>query len=230
MAYILGFIVTDGCLVEHKNGYNTLNITNKNRNILEEILHTMNSTHKISVKSRGREPDLKYSQIQIRDRIIYADLLKLGLTPRKSKTVRMPSVPYEFFGDFIRGCFDGDGSINVWQDPRWKHPWQTRTVFYSGSLAFLHDLQKRLYNEIDLTMGSIQRSRRVHVLCYSIIDSVKLYRFMYEKTNHDSLFFKYKRDKFEFFKQVRPDCFKKVMQPAMLAPSSSLAQDIRFSF
>lgn len=218
MAYILGFIVADGCLVEHKNGYNALNITNKNKEMLKNILETMDSNHKISSKSRGRELDLKYFQIQIRDRTIYADLLRLGLTPRKSKTIRMPKVPHEFLGDFIRGCFDGDGSINVWQDPRWKHPWQTRIVFYSGSFAFLHDIQKRLYDEIGLTMGSIQRSRRVHVLCYSIIDSVKLYQFMYEKTNHDSLFFKYKRDKFEFFKQVRPDCFKKVMSVYHVAP------------
>ena len=31
MAYVLGCIVTDGCLIEHKNGYNTLNITNNNK-------------------------------------------------------------------------------------------------------------------------------------------------------------------------------------------------------
>ena len=223
MAYILGFIVTDGCLVEHKNGYHGLNITNKNKNILVNILEIMNSTHKISIKSRGHESNLRYFQITIRDQIIYGDLLQLGLTPRKSKTIRMPSIPSKFFGDFTRGCFDGDGSINVWQDPRWKHAWQIRTVFYSGSLGFLKDIQKRLHDEIGLSKGSIQQGIRAYVLCYSIKDSIMLYKLMYKKLNSSSLFFKRKYDKFEFFKKVRSDCFDNRDLVNNLAPSSSQA-------
>lgn len=217
MAYVLGFIVTDGCLCEHKNGYHGLNITNSNRGILERMLEVMGSTHKISAKSRGHESTLKYFQIQIRDRTIYGDLLKLGLTPRKSKTIRMPNVPYEFLGDFVRGCLDGDGTVTVWQDPRWKHPWQMSARFISGSLNFLHDMQKNLHEKFGLTEGSIQQLRRAYVLCYSIADSVKLYTFIYKNINNDLLFFKRKREKFKFFKQMRPDCFK----PS--APSSSPA-------
>ncbi len=216
MAYVLGFIVADGCLVEHKNGYNCLNITNKNKSILENILKIMNSSHKISVKSRGHGSNLEYFQMQIRDRTIYDDLLKLGLTPRKSKTIRMPNIPSEFFGDFVRGCFDGDGTVTVWQDPRWKHPWQMRARFFSGSLNFLNDMQKSLRERFGLTKGSIQQLRRVYVLCYSIADCVKLYILIYNNIDSKPLFLKSKLGKFEFFKQVRPDCFKN------LAPSSSL--------
>lgn len=221
MAYILGFIVTDGCLVEHENGYNALNITNKNKDILKNILEAMNSDHKISVKSRGRTSNFKYFQIQIRDKAIYADLLALGLTPRRSKTVRLPNVPYEYFGDFIRGCLDGDGSINVWQDPRWKHPWQTRVVFYSGSFLFLDDIRTRLNEEFGLKKVRIQTGRRTYVLYYSIEDSVRLYNIMYCDSTTDLLQLRYKRDKFEFFKKVRPDCFAKVIPNKNLAPSSS---------
>ena len=223
MAYVLGFIVTDGCLVEHKNGYNALNITNKDKGILKKILLVMDSDHKISVKSRGSAPEYRYFQIQIRNKNIYDDLLKLGLTPRKSKTIRMPIVPSEFFGDFVRGCFDGDGAVSVWQDPRWKHAWQIRSVFCSGSLAFLQVMQKRLCEKADLSKGSIQRLAREYLLCYSIADSIKLHDAIYKKINYRSLFFKRKKDKFEFFRKVRPEKFTNV------APSSSLAQDVRFS-
>lgn len=211
MAYILGFIVTDGCLVEHKNGYNCLNITNKNKSILEKILKIMDSNHKISTKSRGHESNLKYFQMQIRDRTIYGDLLKLELTPRKSKTVRMPNVPCEFLGDFVRGCLDGDGTVVVWQDPRWKHPWQMSARFISGSLNFLHDMQKNLHEKFSLTEGSIQQVTRAYALCYSIADSVKLYTFIYKNIDSNLLFLKRKRDKFEFFKQMRPDYFKRTI-------------------
>ena len=217
MAYVLGFIVTDGCLIEHRNGYNALNITNKDKEILKKILAVMDSDHKISVKSRGGTPKYKYFQIQIRNKDIYSDLIRLGLTPRKSKTIKMPTVPSEFFGDFVRGCFDGDGAVSVWQDPRWKHAWQIRAVFCSGSLAFLQGMQKRLCEEADLSKGSIQRLAREYLLCYSIADSIKLHGAIYRKIGYNSLFFKRKKDKFEFFREVRPDKF------ASVAPSSSLA-------
>lgn len=209
MAYTLGFIVTDGCLVEHKNGYNALNITNKNIQILRNILRAMDSDHKISAKKRSRTSNLEYFQIQIRDKIIYSDLLKLELTPRKSKTVRMPCVPQKFLGDFIRGCFDGDGTVFMWQDPRWRHAWQMRSGFCSGSYGFLIDVQECLHKEYGLTHGSIQKLKRAHLLCYSIADSIKLYYFIYKNLGNDSLYLKEKKDKFEFFKKVRPETFRK---------------------
>ncbi len=205
MAYILGFIVTDGCLVEHKNGYNALNITNKNRKILENILKILESTHKISVKSRGGTSRFEYFQIQIRDRIIYEDLLKLGIMPRKSKIIRLPKVPSRFFGDFLRGCFDGDGSVTVWQEPRWKHSWQIRAVFSSGSRGFLNDIQERLCREAGMSVGSIQTLAREYNLCYSIADSMKLSNYMYKDLDCESLYFKEKKDKFDFFKKARSE-------------------------
>jgi hypothetical protein len=51
MAYILGFIVTDGCLIASKT---CLNITNKNKKILSRIAKSMGSNHKIGTKLRGR--------------------------------------------------------------------------------------------------------------------------------------------------------------------------------
>ena len=223
MAYILGFIVTDGCLVEHENGYNTLNITNKNREILKDILRVMDSGHKISIKHRGGVPNLAYFQIQIRDRYIYSDLLKLGLTPRKSKTVRMPDVPYEFIGDFIRGCFDGDGSVTLWQEPRWRHPWQIRSVFSSGSYNFLIDIQECLCKEANMSPGSIQTLTREYNLCYSIADSIKLYKYMYAALSKSTLYFKEKKHKFDFFKKIRPEEFNNKVLINTAASASSPA-------
>jgi hypothetical protein len=223
MAYILGFIVTDGCLVEHQNGYNALNITNKNKEILANILKALGSNHKISIKSRGGYPNLKYFQIQIRDQVIYKDLIGLGITPRKSKTIRMPSVPSEFFCDFVRGCFDGDGSVTSWQDPRWKRSWQIRTVFSSGSRGFLTDMQDRLRQEAGLSPGSIQTLVREYNLCYCIADSVKLFNYMYGRVTVESLYFQDKKEKFNHFRKERPDVFNNTVLSYSVAPSSSLA-------
>ena len=79
-----------------------------------------------------------------------------------------------------------------------------RTVFCSGSYAFLMDIQKYLYERIGLSIGSIQNLTREFMLCYSIADSIKLYKLMYQDISYNPLCLKYKRDKFEFFKKVRP--------------------------
>jgi len=208
MAYVLGFTATDGCLVEHKNGYNALNITNKNKQILKDVLIAMGSSHKISIKPRGGIPNYKYFQIQIRDRYIYSDLLKLGLTPRKSKTIKVPKIPIKFFGDFIRGCFDGDGCVTMWRDPRRGKPWQLRTVFSSGSYDFLKGIQDHLCRRPGLSLGSIYHLEREYQLCYAIADSVKLYKYMYKGRPQGLLHLKEKLHKFNFFKKVRPDCFE----------------------
>ena len=168
----------------------------------------MSSGHKISMKSRGGASRYPYYQLQIRDQSIYGDLLKLGLTPRKSKTIRLPNVPEQYFKDFIRGCFDGDGCVTVWRDPRWNNPWQIRTVFSSGSHMFLQEIQQQLRKYAGLHLGSIQQLEREYELCYSIADSVKLYRFMYSDTSDDSLHMKRKLDKFKYFKKLRPEHFE----------------------
>lgn len=74
MAYVLGLIFADGCLLEHKNGHHGLDITSKNKDLLLSIKSRMQSGHKIGQKTRGWH-------LQIRNAKIYKDLLALGLTP-----------------------------------------------------------------------------------------------------------------------------------------------------
>ncbi|WP_331456863.1 LAGLIDADG family homing endonuclease [Bacillus sp. CHD6a] len=58
-----------------------------------------------------------------------------GLTPNKSRTVESPYVPEEYMHHFIRGYFDGDGSINYEKYV---------VTFVGGSELFLNELMKVL--------------------------------------------------------------------------------------
>ena len=169
MAYLLGVICADGCLVEHANGYHTLNITSKDLDWLQQLKRTLRAEQKICRKERGY-------QLQIRNQIIYRSLLDLGLTPRKSKTLQLPTVAPEVFPDFVRGVFDGDGTVWFWQDPRWKHPWQLKASFYSGSRIFLEDLRVQLGQHARLSASSLTMLPTAFELRYCIADSLQLYR------------------------------------------------------
>ena len=194
MAYILGIISTDGCLVERDNGCNCLDITNNERELLDKIKKLMDSEHKICSKKRG-------FRFHVRNNTIYSDLLKLGLTPRKSKSLQFPKIPTRYISDFIRGCFDGDGGVTVWQEKRWNNTWQIRTTFASGSKNFLIKLHNTLIRYGKLEKGKIWYSGRAYELHFGIEDSLKFYKFIYSGNNN--LYLRRKKEAFEKFVTLR---------------------------
>lgn len=51
--------------------------------------------------------------LRIGNTILYERLTRIGMTPRKSHTMRFPVVPIRFIHIFIRGYFDGDGGVYI---------------------------------------------------------------------------------------------------------------------
>jgi len=49
--------------------------------------------------------------LTISSRQIVKDIIKLGGAPAKTFTIKFPDMPDEYVADFIRGFFDGDGSV-----------------------------------------------------------------------------------------------------------------------
>lgn len=66
---------------------------------------------------------------------MYKDLFALGCTPRKSLTINLiPDIKKEFIPSFIRGYFDGDGSI--YQTGKIKM-WR---ISFTGTKNFLENI------------------------------------------------------------------------------------------
>jgi intein/homing endonuclease len=112
MAWCLGFIAADGCILLGPRNGGTLSITvsQKDKEILKKINHNMKSNYPI----RNIKTNLGTSacRLDITVREIVDDLIKIGITPKKSKTLKWPqSIPSELSWHFIRGYYDGDGSI-----------------------------------------------------------------------------------------------------------------------
>lgn len=124
MAYVLGFIITDGC-VHH----NTLAISQKEPYILERIRAVLESDFPIRHRINTHGGDI-YTLVISRKSIV-ADLADLGVRPRKSLTVGLPAVPSEYMPHFIRGVLDGDG---------WVHAKGYTLNITTGSKAFADGL------------------------------------------------------------------------------------------
>ena len=180
MAYVLGFFTADGNMVINKRGAHFISIEITDSDILEKMKLVIGSNHKISI--RKRKVSLKTSyRLQIGSKEIFKDLVDLGLTPNKSKTIDLPKIPIEHLSHFVRGYFDGDGNVSFgyFKKPDRKNKsYHLSTRFTSGSRLILNSLKLILSESIG-TSGSMHVSEDTWRLIYSVNDSKKLFTFMY---------------------------------------------------
>lgn len=113
-AYWLGFLYADG----NVSG-NCLKIRIKKDNDNLELLNFFKRSLDSEAKIKEGEQDswgtiTQYYQIEINSKAIVDDLKEKGCVPNKSLILKFPTpsqVPNKFLWDFLRGYFDGDGSI-----------------------------------------------------------------------------------------------------------------------
>jgi len=177
LAYIVGLITTDGYLSKDKRH---LSFTSKDKDLVATFKSILRLKNKIGLKTSGSGKKCPY--IQFGDINFYQWLLKIGLTSRKSKTISELKIPQKHFFDFLRGCFDGDGSCYAYWDPRWKSSFMFYISFASGSLFFLKWLRKNL-KKLAKTNGHMKTSRRCWQLCYAKTESKILFKKMYHNKN-----------------------------------------------
>ena len=146
MAYVLGVIYTDGNLhpktKSKKDNTNRVTITQKEPELLTKVLALMFCNATICYRKERIYDKIKAGAIyyfKLTHDKIYDDLVKLGLTPRKSLTMTFPDIPNQYVRHFVRGCWDGDGSIYFEKGSL------LRAHFISGSFEFI----KRIVEEFN---------------------------------------------------------------------------------
>ena len=176
-AYAIGLITTDGCL--SKDGRH-IDLTSKDKEMIENFKKCLGINNKIGRKTRGGSMDKKYYRVQFGDVVFYRFLLSIGLKPAKSKTIGAIKVPPEYFCDFLRGCLDGDGNINIQSHPESRHL-QLRVRITSASENFLIWLRAEIKNNTDIKGGWMRPIKRAYELCYGKEDAIKFFTYIYHK-------------------------------------------------
>jgi len=112
---VLGFIFADGYNAEYKNQL-VINLWDIDKYYLEGIKFLMQSEHPITFRKRQKQHHHDSFCIGICSAKICKDLKKMGCYQNKSLTVKFPSnefVPTNYQRDFVRGYFEGDGSVSL---------------------------------------------------------------------------------------------------------------------
>lgn len=200
MAYILGYLFADGSLEDAsylRGKY--LRITSCDISTIQTIRKALESGHKIIKLAPTTENGKPRYFLRIGDHTIYNDLISLGLTPNKSLTMLFPKhIPSGLLSDFIRGYFDGDGTIYL---ERRKNNYIPRAVFTSGSKKFLENLSSLITRHCSLAkIKKIYDSHRSYQLVYKTKEAMKVLDFMFSRVGNKNIFLERKYNIYNSFK------------------------------
>jgi len=216
MAYALGLTCADGHVCDKRQSY--LELSSKDPR-LPTIIRDLVAP---SVPVKRYERDLsQYSQFKSKTQISYVvrissplivrRLRELGLSTTKSYDLRMPFVPNQYFAPFVRGIFDGDGSVTMLAPNRARDGDRAKSLSlratYSGTESFIASLAWRLH---DLASVSAQKPNRFGEsacwrVCYSAArDSIALFRYMYQPNPEDPSSIPHLSRKWQGFMDFRP--------------------------
>ncbi len=117
-AYFLGLLYADGCNCTNNNCIE-ISLQEEDKSILDTFNITIGSNKplyfkQIKVKNPKRKNQYK---LEIVSKYMSQKLLELGCIPKKSLTLKFPDenqVPHYLLQHFIRGYFDGDGHIGIY--------------------------------------------------------------------------------------------------------------------
>ena len=128
-------------------------------------------------------------KVSINSRKITKDLINLGCTNNKSKTIKMPEISDKFLNHFIRGYFDGDGWIFVDKN---KIP---AFGIVSASREMIISLNSLISEKSNIKENRIYDYTSYYNFAYrSYTDIIKISEFLYKQSNIYLIRKKYKFD------------------------------------
>ena len=148
--------------------------------------------------SRASGKEYESSYMNIYNREIVKDLKELGIVQNKTFILgAFDFVPKEYELDFIRGAFDGDGSVGRQGGEKCKNNYQIRVRFFSASKAFLTYIRDVLTQNglTDVKIyQDLKRKTNFYYIIYSTNDSINFYNKIY---NGASIYLDRKKEKFD---------------------------------
>lgn len=197
MSYCLGLLTSDGDV--RLRGFRFVCSTDREA-IFLKIKEVLGSHHTIGHRPpsvqiiEGKECHTRgSSELFVCSTAMAKDLRLLGLEERKSLRETIPGVPEQFRRDFVRGFFDGDGSISWgWRNNR---PGSQCVVQFYGGDGPLRALRELMGNVVKGYSITDTWHPLVRKLVFGRGDSLALYNWMY--STDSCLFLDCKKYKFE---------------------------------
>ena len=171
--YWLGFLSADGWIVTENNVPRGVGFAlhERDRQALEQYAECVGFPG-VPLRTRKGSPML---QVKFTSPAMAADLIRHGVTPRKSRTLEWPDLPSEFVSHYVRGVFDGDGSVGRRSCGALAAQITTASEHFAlGCKAWADSVLPRA--------TSLGRDRNTYVLRWYADNAIALARILYEGT------------------------------------------------
>lgn len=192
-AYFLGLLYADGN-VFMPEGRVSINIEQSDGYILQSLLNDVGSNMSIKLRTFNKPNHRPQNNISLSSKKLSEQLIKLGCVPRKSLILKFPTeeqVPSHLIRHFVRGYFDGDGSVYMVKG-KYK-----RLVFnLVGTIDMMNGFKKLMEKELNLGYRKIYKNGNVYSLSYGgNLQCKRIYEWLYKDC--EDLYLKRKKERFE---------------------------------
>lgn len=194
MAWLLGFLAADGSLSK-KNNSITIQLAKKDEEILHKIRFLIGINNNITEYTNKDGYDVvsyRWSSKEHRK-----DLAAYGIIPNKTFLLKPPyKLSKQFHLDYIRGYFDGDGSINLIQNSNKRGNGNLRWQVCAATPEILEFILNT-FEEYNIPKVNIQKRDRMnplYIISYSSAATRKIYKILY---NDSFMYLERKKDHYE---------------------------------
>ena len=187
-AYWLGVLMADGCITVKKSGQKMIQLVVKDEELPVAFIKAIQGNFK-----RKQYNDI-YG-VYLTSPQMFKDLNSHGCTLRKSLTLKFPQLPDDLIHHFIRGYFDGDGSVYIHHPKNYNNTDTLYTncgVCIMGTFEFLNIIQTHIGGNLK---KEYRRESNTWKLTFSGRNKISVfYKYLYQDATTCLL---RKRNKFE---------------------------------
>lgn len=142
-AYWLGFIYADGNVNKAKNTL-TINLQAGDKDHLAKLNKCLDGNYAVKV-TEDKRGDKTYwnARLSVYSTKLVSDLIDKGVVPNKTFVITFPIIRDDLIHHFIRGYFDGDGT--VCERKHKKNPSDLACSFVCGNQEFLDSVRAILF-------------------------------------------------------------------------------------
>lgn len=193
--YLLGFLASDGCVKKDDNKI-ILNLASIDKSFLESLQEELGGC---PIKEYTSTKGFSYAKWSFSSKRVKEELATYGIIPNKTFTLDIPvKIPEKYKIDYIRGYFDGDGSVNLIQGKSLR--WQV----CSATRPILEWMIETLEKQFDIPKVNVQVQNRptnpLYYFQYSTNATEKIYEILY---TDNSWYLPRKKEKFDEYIKIK---------------------------
>lgn len=203
MAYVLGWLFSDGNITSNKSTFR-LKLAIKDIKILEKIRRVLKTNSPIKIVSQivpSKKYTGKYALLRVNNTLMCQDLIKLGCVPYKTHKFNIPPIPKKLLPHFVRGYFDGDGSISF------NKPNTIKIRIVSANRKFIRNLALIFKRKLNISLN-YKRVKNIWQCEYYGDNARKICNWMYAGCG--GLYLERKRKRFKEHLKKRRVCTNKL--------------------